>query len=97
MQLTGKQKRSLRGLAHSLKPVVHVGREGLNGGAASEIENALDHHELIKVRLGGDRDERKAAIASIEEQVKCGVAGTVGAIVVLYRPHPDSARRQVRV
>lgn len=97
MELTGKQKKHLRGLAHSLKPVVQVGKEGLTTAVRSELEQALGHHELIKVRLAGDRHERKELAAGIESLVHCAVAGSVGAVAILYRPHEDPERRQIRV
>lgn len=97
MELTGKQKKHLRGLAHSLKPFVHVGKEGLTTAVRSELEQALDHHELIKVRLAGDRHERKDLASSIEAEMDCAVAGSIGAVVILYRPHQDPAQRQIRL
>ena len=58
MQLSTSQKKHLRGLAHKLKPVVTIGDKGLSPGVMEEYRNALDHHELIKVRIrAGDRDD----------------------------------------
>ena len=49
--MTGKQKRYLRSLAHSLKPVVQIGKQGLSWETLVQIEKQLDDHELIKVRV----------------------------------------------
>lgn len=49
MNLSTKQKQHLKGLAHPLKPVVLLGSNGLTEGVLAEIEQALEHHELIKV------------------------------------------------
>lgn len=97
MQLSGKQKKHLRGLAHSLKPVVHVGKEGLSSAVRGELSQALEHHELIKVRLAGDRHERKDLAGEIETALDCALAGAVGAVAILYRPHDDPAQRQIEV
>jgi len=43
--------RKLRTRAHPLKPVVIIGQGGLTSGVMDEINLALDHHELIKVRV----------------------------------------------
>ncbi len=51
MNLSTKQKQHLKGLAHSLKPVVLMGANGLTEAVLAEIEIALNHHELIKVKL----------------------------------------------
>lgn len=50
MNLSTKQKQHLKGLAHPLKPVVLLGSNGLTEGVLAEIEQALEHHELIKVK-----------------------------------------------
>ncbi|MEM9408429.1 MAG: ribosome assembly RNA-binding protein YhbY [Acidobacteriota bacterium] len=97
MDLTGKQKKYLRGLAHSLKPVVHVGKDGLSAAVRGELSQALDHHELIKVRLAGDRHERKELAGEIENELECAVAGSVGAVAILYRPHTDPEQRQIHL
>ena len=71
MPLTSQQIRYLRGLTHHLQPVVMVGDKGLSENVMAEINNALEHHELVKIRLRTDRDSRKAWIRQISE--RCGV------------------------
>jgi len=48
--LKGSDRRHLRGLAHQLKPVVQVGKQGLIENLITTVSQALDAHELIKVR-----------------------------------------------
>ena len=61
MTLTNKQTQYLKGLAHSLKPVVQLGANGLTEGVIAEIDQALSHHELIKVKIpSDDRNEKNA-------------------------------------
>ena len=62
MTLTGKQKNYLRGVAHSLNPVVMIGGKGLTESVMKEIELALEHHELIKVKLPGNSKAEKVSI-----------------------------------
>ncbi len=97
MALSGRDKRHLRGEAHSLKPIVRVGREGLTSAVAAEIEGALDHHELIKVHLSGDREERAAVAAAMSGDLGCEQIASIGRVVVLYRQQPDPERRRYRV
>lgn len=54
MILNNKQKQYLKGLAHSLKPVVLLGQHGLTEGVLAEIDLALNHHELIKVKVASE-------------------------------------------
>ncbi len=60
MTLSNKQKQYLKGLAHSLKPVVQLGNNGLTEGVLAEIDVAITHHELIKVKIPTDDKEEKA-------------------------------------
>lgn len=88
--LNEKQKKTLRGLAHKLKPVVMLGSAGLSQGVKDALEEALTHHELIKVRVSaGDRDEREQIIKSILELSGAELIQRVGHIATLYRRNPD--------
>ncbi|MEM6955977.1 MAG: ribosome assembly RNA-binding protein YhbY [Myxococcota bacterium] len=88
--LSGKQRKHLRGLAHHLSPLVRVGHEGLTEGVAQAISEALESHELIKVKLLETAPESKSEFAE-RAGLRCGahVAGTVGRTVILYRRHPN--------
>ncbi len=88
--LTTKQKQYLKGLAHHLSPVVMLGGNGLTEGVLAEIENALSHHELIKVKVAGaDRDTKKLIIDAIVRETKAVNVQTIGHILVLYRESDD--------
>lgn len=84
--LTTKQKQFLKGLAHHLSPIVMLGGNGLTEGVLAEIENALDHHELIKVKISGaDRETKHLIINAILRETKAVQVQTIGHILVLYR------------
>lgn len=86
MPLTEPQKRHLRKLAHSLKPLIIIGNAGYSKGVANELELTLEHHELIKVRVNaGDREERDALIGRICSSVSCELVQRIGHIAILYR------------
>ncbi|MDG6882736.1 RNA-binding protein HI_1333 [Phocoenobacter uteri] len=88
--LTTKQKQYLKGLAHHLSPVVMLGGNGLTEGVLAEIDNALNHHELIKVKVAGaDRDTKKLIIDAIVRETKATNVQTIGHILVLYRESDD--------
>lgn len=93
MDLTERQRRHLKGLAHPLKPVILMGNSGLTAAVVSETDRALDHHELIKVRLPGmERAERDAALAELARQTGSALVTRIGHVAVLYRPHPELPR-----
>lgn len=87
MELSGKQKRYLRGLGHHLKPVVMVGKEEVNSAVVATTEEALEQHELIKVKLQeGCISDRKSVAAELSEQTGAAVAQVMGRTILLYRP-----------
>ena len=88
--LSTKQKQFLKGLAHHLNPVVMLGGNGLTEGVLAEIENALNHHELIKVKIAGaDRETKQLIIDAIVRETKAAQVQTIGHILVLYRPSEE--------
>ncbi len=85
--LTGKQKNHLRGLAHALHPLVIVGEKGLTESLLQEARQALEAHELIKVRVNAaDREEREERIEALLEATASALVQKIGHIAVLYRP-----------
>lgn len=89
MQLSESQKRHLNRLAHPLKPVVLVGQGGIGDGVLAELDGALLHHELLKVRISaGDRDLRDAWLQQLLEASAAILVRRVGNVAVLYRHNP---------
>lgn len=85
MSLTPAQKRHLRGLAHPLRPVVMVGQHGLKPSIFEELGIALDVHELIKVQISAERDERREMTAEILKQTRAELVQSIGHIAILFR------------
>ncbi|WP_375751202.1 ribosome assembly RNA-binding protein YhbY [Vibrio sp. HN007] len=86
MNLSTKQKQHLKGLAHNLKPVVLMGANGLTEAVLAEIELALDHHELIKIKVTSeDRETRKLIIEAIVRETGAENVQTIGKVLVLFR------------
>jgi RNA-binding protein len=93
MPLSITEKKRFRQIGHQLNPVVMLGGQGLTEGVMAEIERALEDHELIKVRIGGeDREARRAVIDAITGQTRSEAVQIIGKLVLLYRaaklPHP---------
>ena len=86
-KLAASQKRYLRSLAHAIKPVILVGAKGVTPALLAELGNALEHHELVKVKVAAeDRDERDAWIASIAGGADAALIQRVGNVATLFRP-----------
>lgn len=93
MELTVKQRQYLKGLAHSLEPVVMIGeKNGLTPNVIKEIDASLKAHELIKIRvLGDDRELRKTLIDVLCQETKCSLVQHIGKLLVVYRKN-DKAK-----
>ena len=89
MPLAAAQKMNLRGQAHHLKPLVIVADKGLVETVMAEIERALNDHELIKVKLRGDRETRKAWAQRIASQCGAELVQSIGQVACFYRKHPE--------
>ena len=88
--LTNAQNRFLRGQAHDLKAMLQVGGKGITDALAAEVDNALEHHELIKIKVAGeDRDQRDAMIADLTHRASAALIQRIGHTAVLYRPSKD--------
>jgi RNA-binding protein len=86
MPLNNKQVRFLKTQAHSMKPVVLIGSAGLTDNVVNEINQALDDHELIKVRVNAeDREDKKDMIVSIARQTEAEHIQSIGHIGIFYR------------
>ncbi|ABI70834.1 MULTISPECIES: ribosome assembly RNA-binding protein YhbY [Shewanella] len=86
MNLTTKQKQHLKGLAHSLKPVVLLGGNGLTEGVLAEIDSALTHHELIKVKVASaDRELKNAIVDAIVRETQSTKVQLIGHVLVIFR------------
>ncbi|VXB58183.1 putative RNA-binding protein [Luteimonas sp. 9C] len=92
--LTAAQTRFLRGQAHGIKAMLQVGGKGITDALIAEIDAALEHHELIKVKVGAsDRDARDAMIDDIAGRTGSALVQRIGHVAILYRQSKD--RRQI--
>lgn len=93
MALSASQRRYLRSLAHDLSPVILLGAKGATDAVVKELDLALTHHELVKVKLsGGDKDERQAQIRFLAEGTGAENVQEIGHIVVLFRRNTDDPK-----
>jgi RNA-binding protein len=94
LALTPSQTRFLRGQAHDLKALLQIGGKGVTPSFVAELDEVLEHHELVKVKVAGeDRDARDAMIAELATQTDATLVQRIGHTAVLYRPSKE--RRQI--
>lgn len=90
MSLSKNQIKFLRAKCHDLKPVVLMGQKGLTEELLSELDHALDDHELVKIKLSADdKQARMQLITEICDRSKAEAVQTIGKVLSVYRANPD--------
>ena len=98
LTLTIAQRRELKARAHSLNPVVMIGKEGLSTTVVAELDRALTRHELIKVKAQiDDRIARNALYEEICQQLTATPVQHIGKIFVIYRPKPEDTDKHIKL
>lgn len=87
--LDSQMRRRCRRIAHHLKPVVLIGERGLTDAVIEETNRALDDHELIKIRIADEREEREQISADLVARCNAQVVQKIGKTLVLLRKNPE--------
>jgi putative YhbY family RNA-binding protein len=88
--MTPAERKALKARAHRIHPILQLGGKGLTDAVVAEIDRALTHHELIKIRAATlNRDEREVALASICERTQAEPVQHIGKMLVVYRQKPQ--------
>ncbi|MBT8330701.1 MAG: ribosome assembly RNA-binding protein YhbY [Deltaproteobacteria bacterium] len=97
--LKGYQKKFLKGRAHGLKPVVFIGQKGLSANLIASIQDALETHELIKVKFVEfkDRQQKVSLAETLAKKAHCQLVGMIGHIAILFRQQTDPEKRNIEL
>ena len=87
--MNSARKKQLKAQAHQLKPVIIVGQSGLTESVLKELEITLDTHELIKIKIRADKEERNQIRDQIIAKSQAELIQSIGQIIVVYRKNPD--------
>lgn len=79
----------LRGISHHINPVVMIADKGLTENILNDIDIALDRHELIKIKIRLDREQRESIATDIIEQCKAYKIHSIGQTLTIFRANPD--------
>ena len=94
-RLPGTHLRRLKALGQVLKPVVHIGKSGLTESLVGSVKQALEDHELIKVKFDALKDQKKTLVVELVDRTASHLIQRVGNVAVLYRQHSDEAKRKI--
>jgi RNA-binding protein len=93
MALSTSQNRYLRGLAHDQSAVILLGAKGATAAVVKELDLALSHHELVKVKLsGGNKDERQLQLDALAAGTRAETVHQIGHVAVLFRRNVDEPK-----
>ena len=87
--MNSEKKKQFKAKAHLLNPVIMIGQAGLTESVLKEIEITLDTHELIKIKIRAEKEDRKQICDQIIERSKAELIQSIGQIIVIYRKKPN--------
>jgi RNA-binding protein len=88
LSLPQAQVRELKARAQRLKAALKIGKEGLSPQFLAALDEVLCHHELVKVKFDGFKEQKKELAPQLAENSRSHLVTRVGNVVVLYRPKP---------
>jgi RNA-binding protein len=89
--LTNPQIRKFKAAAQLLEPMLKVGKAGLSDGFIRTVADALDRHELVKIKFAEFKAEKKELAPLLAEKTGSHLVMRVGNVMVLHRPKPVAA------
>ena len=91
-KLTNPELRALKAKAQLLKPMLKVGKDGLSPAFVNAVRDALEHHELVKVKFDEFKEQKKELGPKLAAAVAAHVIMQVGHVIVLFRRKVASAQ-----
>ncbi len=84
--LGNPQIRKLKAAAQRLEPMFKIGKAGLSDGFVRSVNEALDQHELVKIKFVEFKEEKKELAPLLAEKTSSHLIMRVGNVMVLHRP-----------
>jgi RNA-binding protein len=94
-ELTSSQRSQLKKLAHDLRPLVQIGKNGLTDQLRITLDNELTHHELVKIKFMAFQEERAEITRELVEATGAAQVAMIGNTAILFREHPDPTKRKI--
>jgi RNA-binding protein len=84
--LNSKQRKSLKVLAHKLKPITNVGKSEISEDLVKAVKKALFDHELIKVKILKTVTLPKQEVAeALAQAADAEMVNLIGHTIILYK------------
>ena len=92
--LTNKDRKFLKSKAHHLKPIIIIGKDEVSSSAIKSINDAVDAHELIKIKFNHHKERKREIIDNINSQIETQLIGIIGNIAIIFRQNKDIKNRK---
>lgn len=77
--------RDLKAAAQRLEPCLKLGKAGVTDAFLAALGQALDDHELVKVKFEAFKEEKKVLAPAIAGRTASQLVQRVGNVAVFYR------------
>lgn len=93
MGLTSKQVKQLKKEAHHLNPILQIGKNGINDNFITQVDDALNKRELIKISVLQNSPFDKDTLAeTIESKTQSDIVTIIGNTIIVYRESKENKR-----
>ena len=97
MKISTLQIKRLKALAHHLKPIVNIGKEGLTKGSICSIAEKLEKSELIKIRFSKNKDTKKDLSKEIIKKTQSTKISIIGNTLIIFKQAENPKNRQIKI
>ena len=98
MKLNTKQIKKLKSLSHHIKPIITIGKEGVNEGVINSITEYIERHELIKIKFNKkNKSEKNTLSESITNATNSGLVSIIGNTLIIYKQSTNLKYRQIKI
>ena len=85
-RLSNPEIRRLKAAAQLMEPMLKIGKAGITESLISTVSDALEHHELVKIKFVDFKDQKKELAPMLAEKTRSHLVMRVGNVMVLHRP-----------
>ena len=91
--MTSKQRAYLRGVANKIEPIFQVGKGGITENLITQLSDALEARELIKITVLKNAPDYARDLANeIAEGTNSEVIQVIGNKITLFRKRKEKSR-----
>ncbi len=85
--MTSKERAQLRAKANPLEPIVQIGKDGISDNLITQLDDALDARELVKIRVHLETapESPREFADKLAEKLGAEVIQVIGGVIVVYR------------